>query len=111
MFKYNLEKAIELQISHKKGNILQGYEGNDLNECISQAFQNNDAIFMNYFLSLCWEGTAEELEEYKKTATQKQLMQECVLTFMRYVDPEGFLLALMALRIKQMEENKKESSI
>ena len=111
MFKYNLEKAMELQLAHQRKAILQDYEGNDLNECISQAFQSNDAIFINYFISLCFEGTTEELEEYKSNATQKQLMQECVLTFMRYVDPEGFLLALMHLRIKQMEEKKKESSI
>ena len=111
MFKYNLEKAIELQLAHQRKAILQGYEGNDLNECISQAFQSNDAIFVDYFLSLCFEGSAEELEEYKKTSTHKQLIQECVLCFMRYVDPEGFLIALMGLRIKQVEEKKKESSI
>jgi len=26
-FEYNLKKAIELQLSHQKGMILQGYEG------------------------------------------------------------------------------------
>jgi hypothetical protein len=111
MFKYNLEKAIELQLAHQRKAILQDYKGNDLNECISQAFLNNDAIFIDYFLSLCWEGTAEDLEIYKKNATHKQLVQECVLAFRIYVDPEGFFKALMNLRIKQMEENKKEISI
>ena len=109
-FKYNLEKAIELQLSHQKGMILQGYEGADLNECITQAILKADKVFLRYFLDLCNEGTEEELKEFLNNTTEKNLVKECTMIFMRYVDPEGFLKALMYLRQKEMLE-KKESSI
>ena len=46
-FEYNLKKAIELQLSHQKGMILQGYEGADLNECITQAILKADKVFLS----------------------------------------------------------------
>jgi len=109
-FEYNLKKAIELQLSHQKGMILQNYEGADLNECITQAILKADKVFLRYFLDLCNTGTEEELEEFLNTTTEKNLVKECTMIFMRYVDPEGFLKALMYLRQKEMLE-KKESSI
>ncbi len=109
-FEYNLKKAIELQLSHQKGIILQGYEGADLNECITQAILKADKVFLRYFLDLCNTGTGNELEEFLSNNTEKNLVKECTMIFMRYVDPEGFLRALMYLRTKEML-SKKESSI
>ena len=109
-FEYNLKKSIELQLSHQKGMILQGYEGADLNECITQAILKSDKVFLRYFLDLCNTGTEEELEEFLNNTTEKNLVKECTMIFMRYVDPDGFLKALMLLRTKEMLE-KKEISI
>jgi len=67
-------------------------------------------VFLRYFLDLCNTGTEEELEEFLNNTTEKNLVKECTMIFMRYVDPEGFLKALMYLRQKEMLE-KKESSI
>ena len=108
-FEYNLKKAIELQLAHQKGMVLQNYEGADLNECITQAILKADKVFLRYFLDLCNTGTEEELEAFLNNTTEKNLVKECTMIFMRHVDPEGFLKALMLLRTKEMLEKKKVS--
>ena len=92
MFKYDIDKMITIQLQHEKGLILQGYEGETLNQIILQAFNKQDMKFIKEFLQICYDGL--ELEEYFKNTAQKRIIQDAVMTYQMAVDPEGFLKAL-----------------